>query len=64
MKRNIKKKMNVLLRQISIVLNDETDDEGAEYVLGEIDRLQNIMISNYSNYLNDEYMSLIKNLEC
>lgn len=60
-KRNINKKMNVLLRQISIVLNDETDDEGAEYVLGEIDRLQNVMISNYSNYLNDEYMSLIKN---
>lgn len=60
-KKNINKKMNVLLKQISIVLNDETDDEGAEYVLGEIDRLENVMISNYSNYLNDEYISLIKN---
>lgn len=60
-KKNINKKMNVLLKQISIVLNDETDDEGAEYVLGEIDRLENVMISNYSNYLNDEYIGLIKN---
>lgn len=60
-KKNINKKMNVLLKQISIVLNDETDDEGAEYVLDEIDRLENVMISNYSNYLNDEYIGLIKN---
>ncbi len=60
-KKNINKKMDILLKQIAIVLNDETDDEGAEYVLGEIDRLENIIISNYSNYLSDAYIGLIKN---
>ena len=60
-KKNINKKLNVLLRQISIVLNDETDDEAGEYVLGEIDRLENIILSNYSKYLNSDYIKLVRN---
>ncbi len=60
-KKNINKKMDVLLKQISIVLNDETDDEGANYVLGEIDRLEDIMLKNYKDYLTDEYINLLKN---
>ena len=39
-KKNLQKKLNTLLKQIEIVLNDETDDEGASYVLGEIERMQ------------------------
>ncbi len=60
-KRNINKKLDVLLKQIKIVLNDETDDEGANYVLGEIDRLEDIMIKNYRDYLNSDYILFIKN---
>ena len=60
-KKNINKKMDILLKQISVVLNDETDDEGTSYVLGEIDRLESIIIKNYSKYLSSEYLSLIKN---
>lgn len=59
-KKNINKKLEVLLKQINIVLNDETDDEGANYVLGEIDRLEDIMIKNYKEYLSSEYASFIK----
>ena len=60
-KKNINKKLNILLRQIAIVLNDETDDEGADYVLGEIDRLASLVMKNYSKYLTKEYKDLIKN---
>ncbi len=60
-KKNINKKLNVLLKQVAIVINDETDDEGAEYVLGEIARLENMIISNYEKYLSTEYIKLIKN---
>lgn len=60
-KKNINKKLNILLKQIAIVLNDETDDEGADYVLGEIDRLASLVIGNYSKYLTKEYKNLIKN---
>lgn len=60
-KKNINKKLNILLRQIAIVLNDETDDEGADYVLGEIDRLASLVMGNYSKYLTKEYKNLIKN---
>ena len=60
-KKNINKKLNILLKQIAIVLNDETDDEGADYVLGEIDRLASLVMGNYSIYLTKEYKNLIKN---
>ena len=60
-KKNINKKLNILLKQIAIVLNDETDDEGADYVLGEIDRLASLVMGNDSKYLTKEYKNLIKN---
>ena len=60
-KKNINKKLNILLKQIAIVLNDETDDEGADYVRGEIDRLASLVMGNYSKYLTKEYKNLIKN---
>ncbi len=63
-KKNINKKLNILLKQIAIVLNDETDDEGADYVLGEIDRLASLVMGNYSKYLTKEYKNLIKNKLC
>ena len=58
-KKNINKKLNILLKQIAIVLNDETDDEGADYVLGEIDRLASLVMGNYSKYLTKEYKNLM-----
>lgn len=60
-KKNINKKLNVLLKQVAIVLNDETDDEGAEYVLGELDRLENMILSNYEKYLKTDYIKLVRN---
>ena len=60
-KKNINKKLNVLLGQISIVLNDETDDEGAEYVLGEIDRIEDLILSDYGKYLSSDYINLVRN---
>lgn len=60
-KKNINKKMNVLLKQIAVVLNDETDDEGANYVLGEIDRITSIILNNYKDYLSKEYTTLLIN---
>ena len=60
-KKNINKKLNVLLRQITIVLNDETDDEGANYVLGEIDRLESMILSDYKKYLHEDYIKLVRN---
>ena len=58
-KKNLQKKLDVLLKQIDIVLNDETDDEGGAYVLGEIDRMQELIITMYANYLDVEYLRLI-----
>ena len=60
-KKNINKKLNILLRQITIVLNDETDDTAGEYVLGEIDRLEDMILSNYKKYLTDDYIKLVRN---
>ena len=60
-KKNINKKLNILLKQVSIVLNDETDDEGANYVLGELDRLEDMILSNYAKYLNSDYIKLVRN---
>ena len=60
-KKNINKKLNILLRQISIVLNDETDDEAGAYVLGEIDRLESIILNDYQKYLNSDYIKLVRN---
>ncbi|MBQ9023701.1 MAG: tRNA (guanosine(37)-N1)-methyltransferase TrmD [Bacilli bacterium] len=60
-KKNINKKLNILLKQITIVLNDETDDTAGEYVLGEIDRLENMILSNYKKYLSSDYIKLVRN---
>ena len=60
-KKNINKKLNVLLRQITIVLNDETDDAAGEYVLSEIDRLEDMILSNYEKYLSTDYIKLVRN---
>ena len=60
-KKNIDKKLNVLLKQITIVLNDETDDSGEEYVLGEIDRIESMILNNYQKYLNSDYIKLVRN---
>ena len=58
-KKNLQKKINTLLKQIEIVLNDETDDEGASYVLGEIERMQALIVTTYAKNLDNEYLSLI-----
>lgn len=60
-KKNISKKLHILLEQVKIVLNDETDDEGSAYVLGEVDRLESIIMKNYAKYLDIDYMTLIQN---
>ena len=60
-KKNINKKLNILLKQVTIVLNDETDDEGANYVLGELDRLEDMILSNYAKYLSSDYIKLVRN---
>ena len=60
-KKNINKKLDVLLRHIAIVLNDETDDEGEMYVLGEIDRLESMILKDYQKYLDTDYIGLIRN---
>ena len=57
----ITKKLHILLEQVKIVLNDETDDEGSAYVLGEVDRLESIIMKNYAKYLDIDYMTLIQN---
>lgn len=59
-KRNLNKKLDILLKQARIVLNDETDDEGSAYVLGELDRLESIMLKNYAKYLGTDYINLMK----
>ena len=58
-KKNLQKKLNVLLKQVQIVLNDETDDEGASYVLGEIERMQSLILSTYAKHLEQEYVTLL-----
>ena len=58
-KKNLQKKLDTLMKQIDIVLNDETDDEGGVYVLGEIDRMQELIITMYANYLDASYLRLI-----
>ena len=60
-KKNINKKLDVLLKQVQIVLDDETDDEGASYVLGELDRFESIILKNYAKYLDIDYISLVQN---
>ena len=60
-KKNINKKLNILLKQIAIVLNDETDDTAGEYVLGEIERLENMILSDYKKYLSSSYIKLVRN---
>ena len=60
-KKNINKKLNILLKQITIVLNDESDDTASEYVLGEIDRLEDMILSNYKKYLSSDYIKLVRN---
>lgn len=58
-KKQLEKKLKVLFDQISIVLNDESDDEASSYVLGEIDRMQSLIVSMYGKYLDGEYLALI-----
>ena len=58
-KKNLQKKLNTLLKQVQIVLDDETDDEGAGYVLGEIERMQALIITTYAKNIDNEYLSLI-----
>ena len=58
-KKNLQKKLDTLLKQVDIVLNDETDDEGGNYVFGEIDRMQGLVITLYAQYLEPEYLSLV-----
>ena len=58
-KKNLQKKLNTLFKQVDIVLNDETDDEGSSYVLGEIDRIQSLIVTMYAKYLDNEYLTLL-----
>ena len=58
-KKNLQKKLNVLFKQVQIVLNDETDDEGSSYVLGELDRMQSLIVTMYAKYLDNEYLTLL-----
>lgn len=60
-KNNINKKLEILIKQVQIVLDDETDDEGTVYVLGELDRLESIILKSYAKYLDLDYMTLIQN---
>ena len=59
-KANVEKKIKILMKQANIVLNDETDDEGAIYVLGELQRMQELLLSQYAKYLGIEYVSLMQ----
>ena len=40
--------------------SDETDDEGAMYVLGEIQRMQELLLTQYAKYLGMDYVSLMQ----
>ena len=57
--KSLDKKLKTLFDQINIVLNDESDDEAGSYVLGEIERMQSLIISFYGKYLDDEYLALL-----
>ena len=59
-KQNVEKKIAILMKQANIVLNDETDDEGAMYVLGELQRMQELLLTQYAKYLGMEYVSLMQ----
>lgn len=60
-KKNINKKFDILIKQAQIVLDDETDDEGTMYVLGELERLESVMLNNYAKYLGIDYVTLMRN---
>ena len=59
-KANVEKKINILMKQANIVLNDETDDEGGAYVLGEIERMQQLLLITYAKYLGIDYVTLLQ----
>ena len=58
-KKSLEKKLKTLFDQINIVLNDESDDEAGSYVLGEIERLQSLILTFYGKYLDEEYIALL-----
>ena len=58
-KGNLQKKMDILLKQVKMVLDDETDDEGGSYVYGELDKLQSLILSTYAKYLDADYLTLV-----
>ncbi|MBR2712302.1 MAG: tRNA (guanosine(37)-N1)-methyltransferase TrmD [Bacilli bacterium] len=58
-KKSLEKKLKTLFNQIEIVLNDESDDEAGSYVLGEIERMQSLILTFYGKYLDDEYLALL-----
>lgn len=58
-KKSLEKKLKTLFDQINIVLNDESDDEAGSYVLGEIERIQSLIVTFYGKYLDDEYLALL-----
>ena len=57
--KSLEKKLKTLFDQINIVLNDESDDEAGSFVLGEIERIQSLIVSVYGKYLDDEYIGLL-----
>ena len=58
-RKNLEKRLKTLFNQIDIVLNDESDDEAGSYVLGEIEKMQSLIVTMYGKYLDGEYLSLI-----
>ena len=58
-KKSLEKKLKTLFDQINIVLNDESDDEAGSYVLGEMERMQSLIVTFYGKYLDDEYLALL-----
>jgi tRNA (guanine37-N1)-methyltransferase len=57
--KSLDKKLKTLFDQINIVLNDESDDEAGSFVLGEIERMQSLIVTFYGKYLDDEYLALL-----
>ncbi len=57
--KSLDKKLKTLFDQINIVLNDESDDEAGSFVLGEIERMQSLIVTFYGRYLDDEYLALL-----
>lgn len=66
-KKLITKKYNKNLKRIldmSMIVQDEDDDTGNAVILGEIERLENLLINKYQKYLEDqEYDIMLKKLE-